>query len=251
MLHSTRHGGRRGFIAVAATVVLALVGTFMLILGFRGSDGPPQPPAAEGVAAGPSSDATTPGVTPTPSARPTSPSSPKSAVSPAAPRPVTSSPKGIDLGPILAASTPTGLDIPAIGVHEKSLVNLALNPDGTAEVPQDADRAGWYSLGPTPGQFGPAVIAGHVDQKSGPAVFYRLGQLRRGETITVPRQDGSAAKFVIDKVARYPKDDFPTREVYGNTTNRAELRLITCGGAWNPKIGHYVDNIVVFSHLVA
>jgi sortase (surface protein transpeptidase) len=142
------------------------------------------------------------------------------------------------------------LDIPSIGVHTSTFVDLGRGRDGSIEVPQNFAAAGFYTLGPTPGQFGPAVIAGHVDSHQGPAVFYRLGALKAGATVSVGRRDGTTARFVVDKVAAYPKAQFPTTQVYGNTTSRAELRLITCGGSFDDRSGHYIDNVVAFAHLV-
>ena len=156
----------------------------------------------------------------------------------------------VDLGPVLPASRPLRLEIPSIDMSTGDLLALGTNTDGSLEVPKEFDRAGWWTPGPTPGQFGPAVIAGHVDSKRGPAVFYRLGQLRPGAEVRVQRADGRVARFTVDRVDRFAKDDFPTAQVYGNTTNRAELRLITCGGDFDRRTGHYVDNVVAFAHLV-
>ena len=139
----------------------------------------------------------------------------------------------------------------SIGLHSRGIVGLHVGADGTLQAPTSFERVGWYTGGPTPGQLGPAVLGGHVDSKSGPAVFYRLGELHRGAEVTVTRRDGSVARFVIDRVGRFAKAAFPTREVYGNTTNRAEIRLITCGGAFDRATGHYVDNVVAFGHLSA
>jgi sortase (surface protein transpeptidase) len=160
-------------------------------------------------------------------------------------------PSARDFGPVLGAAAPVSLDVPAIGVHADHLVELGYDDHGGLEVPKDFGDVGWFTPGPSPGQLGPAVIAGHVDSKAGPAVFYRLGDLRPGNRIAVGRDDGTTARFVVDRVQEYPKDEFPTAEVYGNSTSRAELRLITCGGDFNHRTGHYVDNIVVFAHLVA
>lgn len=155
----------------------------------------------------------------------------------------------VDPGLTLPRAVPVGLSIPAIGVETGPLVGLGRLPSGEVEVPADYDRAGWYEPGPAPGQFGPAAILGHVDSTSGPAVFYRLRDLRPGDEIEVRRDDGTTAVFVVDRVARFPKDDFPTREVYGNTTGRAELRLITCGGDFDRAARSYRDNVVAFAHL--
>ena len=222
----TRHGGRRGaLLAAAASVVLVLLAGVVITLGLR-HEGPPQPAAA---AAAPA--AATP-ATPVPA-------TPKAPVAP------------VDLGPIMRGSAPVRLDIPSIGVHTSTFVDLGRAADGSIEVPTDFAAVGFYTPGPTPGQFGPAVIAGHVDSHQGPAVFYRLGALKPGAQIGVGRKDGSTATFVVDKVASYSKARFPTAEVYGNTTSRAELRLITCGGSFDDHTGHYVDNVVAFAHLVS
>ncbi len=155
-------------------------------------------------------------------------------------------------GPVLARSAPVSLSIPAIGAHS-TLLPLGQNRDGTVQVPplgRDS-RAGWYRYSPTPGQPGPAVILGHIDSaKYGPGIFFRLGALRPGETVTVTRADGTAAVFRVDRVAEYPKDHFPTLQVYGNI-DHAGLRLITCGGRFDFSARSYEDNIVAYASLVS
>ena len=110
-------------------------------------------------------------------------------------------------------------------------------------------EAGWYRFSPTPGEIGPAVIVGHVDSAAdGPSVFFRLGSLHHGDLIQVARADGTTAVFAVDSVHLYPKTEFPTQLVYGDTTNSA-LRVITCGGPFDHATGHYRDNVVVFATL--
>jgi sortase (surface protein transpeptidase) len=144
---------------------------------------------------------------------------------------------------------PVRLQIPAIDVSTP-LVKLGRRPDGSLEVPKDWDTAGWYDKGPRPGQPGPAVILGHVDSKTGPAVFYQLRTLRRGDTVRVGLADGRILVFRVQRVQRYPKDEFPTEAVYFPTLNR-ELRLITCGGEFDYAAGSYRDNIVVYATLAS
>ncbi len=131
--------------------------------------------------------------------------------------------------------------------------SLGQNEDSTIEVPAVGphyDEAGWYRYSPTPGELGPSIIVGHVDSaKSGPSVFYRLGELRAKDTVSITRADGSTAIFAVSVVRRYPKDSFPTQLVYGNTADSA-LRLLTCGGPFDQKTGHFRDNIVAFATLV-
>ncbi|MDN5634519.1 MAG: class F sortase [Brevibacterium sp.] len=149
------------------------------------------------------------------------------------------------------ASAPTQLSIPAIDV-DTSIMELGLTDNDELEVPplgKDAP-AGWYERSPTPGEVGPSLIVGHVDSaEDGPAVFFDLGGLHSGDTLTVTREDGSEATFSIDDVTDYGKDSFPDYKVYGNTKG-SEIRLITCGGDFNEQTGHYEDNIVVTGHLV-
>jgi hypothetical protein len=149
-----------------------------------------------------------------------------------------------------AAATvpPARVEIPAMGVSS-ALVRLRLGPDGRLQAPADYGTAGWYTGGPSPGQTGPAVIAGHLDSERGPAVFYRIGTLRPGEAVLVVLADGTRLRFVVTGVARYPKDAFPTQAVYGPTPYPA-LRLITCGGSFDRSSGRYRDNVVVSARLL-
>jgi sortase (surface protein transpeptidase) len=155
--------------------------------------------------------------------------------------------------PIVAAPTaqpplvarPAALTIPEIGVSTH-LITLGLTAQGTVQVPPTASVAGWYTRSPRPGAVGPAIILGHIDSHQGPGVFYRLVVLRPGDPIYVRRSDGSTVEFRVTAVQSYLKDHFPTQAVYGPTPD-AELRLITCGGAFDSTTGHYLSNIVVYA----
>ncbi len=142
-------------------------------------------------------------------------------------------------------ATPVRIEIPSIGVRAP-IIRLGLNPDRTLEVPTDYGDTGWWTGGSRPGETGPAVIVGHVDSQTGPAVFYRLGELRKGDKVVVIRRDGSRARFTVQGSERFPKDEFPTARVYGRTDGPT-LRLITCGGAFDSSTGHYVDNTIVYA----
>lgn len=147
------------------------------------------------------------------------------------------------------ASAPLRVDIPSISVRAP-LTRLGLTPDGRLQAPppQDANLAGWYADGTPPGAVGTALIAGHVDNADGPAVFYGLGALRKGAAVEVPRRDGFTAVFTVDAVEVYEGPGFPDEKVYG-PADRPELRLITCGGTFDEEAGAYTGNVVVFAHL--
>ena len=149
----------------------------------------------------------------------------------------------------LPASKPVRIQIPALGVTSR-IMQLGLERDGSMEVPPGAYPVGWYDGSPTPGQLGPAVLAGHVDWGGERGAFYGIRELRPGDTVVVDRADGTVATFRVDRVERRPKADFPAEEVYGDI-DHAGLRLITCGGAFNEDTGDYLDNVIVFARLAA
>jgi Sortase domain len=140
---------------------------------------------------------------------------------------------------------PRSIRIPAIGVTAR-VIPLALNPDGTMQTPRDFSVTGWYKPWREPGERGSAVITGHVDSVDGPAVFYRLRDLRRGNIITIGRADGSIVRFRIEGLERWPKAEFPTQRVF-RPTRISTLRLVTCSGNFDASTGHYVDNTIVYA----
>jgi sortase (surface protein transpeptidase) len=144
----------------------------------------------------------------------------------------------------LGTGRPVSLVIPAAGVDAR-VVPVGLRADRTMEVP-GVDLAGWYEPGPRPGEAGPAVIVGHVDSRDGPAVFFRLGELRRGDRIVVGQQGGGDRSFVVQRVERRPKEALPTERIW-NRAREPVLRLITCGGSFDRSSGHYRDNVIVYA----
>ena len=143
------------------------------------------------------------------------------------------------------AAPPRSIRIPAIGVRAP-VIALGLNPDGTMQTPGDFSVTGWYEPWREPGERGSAVITGHVDSVNGPAVFYRLHDLRRGNIISVGRADGSVVRFRVEGLERWPKAEFPTHRVFG-PTRTSTLRLVTCSGNFDASTGHYVDNTIVYA----
>jgi sortase (surface protein transpeptidase) len=160
----------------------------------------------------------------------------------------------VPTGPIVAppepadtrkVAAPVSLTIPVIDVSTK-LIRLGLTASGALQVPSSTSVAGWYTGSSRPGAVGPAIIAGHIDSHLGPGIFFHLVDLRRGDRIYVRRADGTLAEFKVTDVHMYAKSAFPTQEVYGPTPD-AELRLITCGGVFDPARGSYLSNVVVYA----
>jgi sortase (surface protein transpeptidase) len=179
--------------------------------------------------------ATTANSAPPPS-RPEPP--PTSVPTPPAPRPAPEPSEVAD---------PVRVRIPRIGV-DAPVIRLGLDTAGALEVPTVFSETGWWADGPEPGEAGPAVIVGHVDSRIGPAVFYRLDELRAGDRIEVARADGSTAAFVVQRSEQHPKRAFPTEAVYG-PVDHASLRLVTCGGEFDRSSRHYLDNVIVFARV--
>ena len=161
---------------------------------------------------------------------------------PAPTGPIVAPPPPADPRPV---PRPVSLTIPLIGVSTR-LITLGLTGSGALAVPSSTAVAGWYTGSPKPGAIGSAIIVGHIDSLTGPGVFYRLPQLRPGDKVYVKRADGTLVEFRVTSVQTYLKDRFPTQAVYGPTPD-PELRLITCGGAFDYASGHYLNNIVVYA----
>jgi sortase family protein len=205
--------GRRLLVVLAG--VLAVVGIAVLVVAFMLQQSPP-----------PERDAGALPV-PAPSSAPAIPSTP------AGPPP----------------SEPARIVVPRIGV-DSAVGSVGLNPDRSMEVPAKGplyDLAAWYRYSVTPGQQGPSVIVGHIDSaENGPSVFFRLGALAPGDTVAVTRADGRVVSFTVYATRSFPKDAFPTDEVYAGTAG-PELRLITCSGSFDAGARNYRDNTVVFA----
>ncbi len=172
---------------------------------------------------------------------------------PAASAPASAAPSGsASAAPLgMPRSEPKRISIKSIAV-DAPFTPLSVGPSGQLDAPpaNDANLAGWFKDGATPGERGTSVVAGHVDTKTGPAVFLLLSTLKAGHTVDITRQDGSVATFKVDSVETFSKADFPSERVYADN-GTAQLRLITCGGVYDKKKKDYEDNVVVFAHLAS
>jgi sortase (surface protein transpeptidase) len=204
-----RRRRRGGPVPPVAMAAAALLGGYLIHDGTTAQGGPPRPASADSTAA------------PVPSSGDPAP---------------------------LPFAAPSRIRIPAIRVNAP-VMRVGRDNDGGVGVPPPADKnlAAWYGGGPAPGQSGTAVMDGHVDNKAGPAVFYNLGALHRGDHVEVTRADGRTAVFTVYGIELFAKSAFPAKRVYDDT-GRPELRVITCGGAFSRRTG-YAGNVVVFARL--
>ncbi|MFF9912874.1 class F sortase [Streptomyces sp. NPDC013457] len=243
---STRRQRRLLRLTRTVVVALSLVGGG---IWWAQGDEPSGPPAAaaartasEQAAAhgAPAQSAARPAPGRHPDEKPKAQSRSRTAPKPARPRAPSPAP--------LTRSRATSIAVPSITI-EAPVIDLGLDRTGKLATPpiENPRIVGWYAGGPAPGERGTAIVVGHRDTRTGPAIFLNLDSLDRGNTVRVARADGKVAVFTVDKVRTYTKKEFPDREVYGST-DRAELRLLTCGGSFDPKKG-YESNVVVFAHL--
>ncbi|WP_189853612.1 class F sortase [Streptomyces omiyaensis] len=154
-------------------------------------------------------------------------------------------------GTAMPRSAPVRLTIPGIGV-DAPFTDLRIGASGALDPPpaDDTNLVGWHAAGVSPGERGTALVAGHLDTATAPAVFARLGELDAGDTFDIARADGTTAVFLVESVESFRKDDFPDRRVYADTPE-AQVRLITCAGPYDRTAKDYTENLVVFAHLHA
>jgi sortase (surface protein transpeptidase) len=165
-----------------------------------------------------------------------------------APSAATSEPEFSAVREVPRSQVPVRLRIPALGV-DAPVGPVGKAPDGTVEVPTRWEDVGWFDEGARPGEDGPTVLLGHVDSKAGPAVFARLPQAPPGTVVEVVGDGGEVTRWRVERTEQHPKTEFPTEAVYLPAL-RPELRLVTCGGAFDRATGHYRDNVVVHASLV-
>ena len=143
---------------------------------------------------------------------------------------------------------PKVIEIPSLDV-KATIEEVGRLDNGQMGVPQDPDQAGWFSPGTKPGGRGNAVIAGHVDSKTGPAVFYELDKMEIGDEVLVHGEDGEIVRFAVVKKIAYPRTDAPVDTIFGFTYGSG-LNLITCTGSWNRKAKTHDDRLVVYTELI-
>lgn len=149
----------------------------------------------------------------------------------------------------LAASIPTNISIPAVNI-KAPVKTVGMTSTRAIEMPPVLEwTTGWYKYSPTPGQTGPAIIVGHVDNYKNVSVFWRLRYVQPGDDIFVTRADGGVVAFKVNALKQFSQADFPTQEVYGNISYPG-LRLITCGGTFNKATDSYDQNTVVYASMV-
>ncbi|MCW7944502.1 hypothetical protein AAW14_21435 [Streptomyces hygroscopicus] len=244
----------RALLWPATAVVLGV----LLIHNSLTSPADPKPPApptavaeptgvAEPTAVAEPAPATPPAVAPpTTAVPPPAALAPPAAGAPGEPGPrATASPSGQGL----PRSVPKRIVIPQIGV-DAPFTGLSLSTSGQLNPPPSNNKnlVGWFKDGASPGERGASIVVGHLDTKTGPAVFVLLRTLKPGNMVDITRADGNVASFKVDSVDTFSKAHFPNNRVYADAPT-PQLRLITCGGNYNHRVHDYEDNVVVFAHL--
>lgn len=187
----------------------------------------------------------TPVMTPVP--KPTA--APTTAVPPEATKSTRKDPgKAKKRTPLLTWAEPARITVPRIGVQAR-IAALGLNEDGGLKVPEDPWLVGWWHGGPRPGEEGPAVLVGHKDSRTGPAVFYGVGDLVPADVLVVDDMNGRTATFIVTGIEQVGREAFPTNKVYGKTKS-PELRILSCGGKYDEEARQYEDNVIVYARLV-
>ena len=142
---------------------------------------------------------------------------------------------------------PVKIQIPKLKL-DTSIYAAPLSSEGKMEITDNADEVAWFSDGVLPGMPGSAVIAGHVDNYTGPAVFFYLKRLEPGDSIFITDKFGERLEFVVKKVEKYPYDQAPIQLIFGPSTKR-KLNLITCTGKYDRKTNIHAERLVVYSEM--
>lgn len=158
-------------------------------------------------------------------------------------------PKSTQAPGLKVAGIPSRIQIPKIGMNA-SVEQVGLGADGSVNVPSSWWTVGWYNLGYKVGDSGSAVMSGHYDTNTGaPAVFFKVGALSSGDTITVTNTNGSVYTFRVYKKEAYPWNQMPLQTIFG-TGGKVLLNLITCSGTWDKATKNYSHRTVVYSEIV-
>ncbi|TFD95878.1 class F sortase [Jeotgalibacillus sp. R-1-5s-1] len=150
--------------------------------------------------------------------------------------------------PEVTPLTPVSLTIPSLEI-EAPVIQVGMLENGEMEVPEDVNEVGWFEPGVMPGARGNSVLAGHVDSYRGPAVFFKLKDLKQGDEIIVTGENGETLTFAVTDIQTYPSDGAPIERIFGPSGER-NLNLITCTGPFNRDSGQYPDRLVVYTQLV-
>lgn len=160
---------------------------------------------------------------------------------------LSTSSSGIDITEKQYGIIPDTIEIPAIDV-ESEVEKVGLLKNGQMAVPENFRITGWYELGPNPGERGSAVIAGHVDDKTGPGVFFNLTDLQKGDEVKVKNKEGKQLVFEVVGKEIFPMDDAPVKKIFGYTS-RQMLNLVTCTGPFDRSKGGHINRLVVYTEL--
>ena len=155
--------------------------------------------------------------------------------------------------PTISASTPVIgkpalLVIPKINI-KANVEDVGLDKHKKIDIPKNDYNVAWYELGAKPGENGKAVMAGHLDTRfGGAAVFYDLGSLTQGDTITIIDENEKQISFEVTKIEKFKDANFPIGDVFGSAEEPL-LNLITCEGTFNKNTQNYSDRLVVFTKM--
>ncbi len=145
---------------------------------------------------------------------------------------------------VVELSAPTRLLIDRLDI-DAPITALGVDPDGVMDVPKNVTEVAWYRFGSVPGEPGSAVLAAHVDMaKFGPGVFFEIDKLVAGDEVTIEFEDGSSKSFVVSESEEVFKSELDVDTLFA-AEGVATVRLVTCGGGFNPDLGQYDSNFIV------
>jgi len=170
-------------------------------------------------------------------------------------------------GPTLAGSptaVPVKLGVPVTVIAADHHLNAKvtadrLNADGSLFVPSHPGVVSWSSQDVAPGSgHGTIILVGHVNYAGVAGAFADLSDYRVGQIITLVLADGRRLKYAVaaepievnkNQVGLRRQELFDQTHSYGlpGRPKSGRLLLLSCGGVFDNRTGHYESNIFVYA----
>jgi len=182
-----------------------------------------------------------PGLRPSPSASPTA------------------SPTGTaTVAPTVKPGVPVQVIVPDHQVRS-AVSSDRLNANGSLFVPPDPNQVSWSSQDVAPGtSYGTVILVGHVNFNGVAGAFADLSEYKVGQVITLVLADGRKMRYAVaappievkkDKLGPRRQELFDQTGAYGlaGRPRSGRLLLLSCGGVFDNRTGHYESNIFVYA----
>ncbi|QPC48347.1 class F sortase [Mangrovibacillus cuniculi] len=150
--------------------------------------------------------------------------------------------------PIYEGIEPARIVIPSLDI-DAPITEHGLNENAEMTVPDNGEEVGWFEPGKKPGEKGNSILAAHVDDYTGPAVFFYLKNLKPGDIVEVYDVNDNKKTFEVEKLVAYDRNEAPIAQIFG-PSQTPRLNLLTCTGIYDRSIQEHEERLVVYTTLI-